>query len=645
MAALRAQANRAIRWLLVLWAALALVPILNAINIVREYAANHLLIEEWYSMAPLAIAMHDGTFSLSQLFEPVNEHLVVISKLILALHTNLTNFSQTFSQHLNLLMSLFILLGLLQLLWCQKRSAALLALPLMSLLTLNVRQAGNWLIVFQNIFLLSSIAILLIMIILQQAPIGWRALFGAMAVALIGSFSMSIAPILWLAPLPTLWLRGYRSWKHYAVWLIAAAGMTAYAILRVTEPFSTPFQLDQLGLLINFVLGFLGNSFVVQAETELPLAIGLGALGIVFFVANALLLWWRRPEWLASWVGIAAFSVGSGTLTGYGRLFFFTSNQSYPLEHRFVTHSMLFWCALVAISLLNVVVWHTIVWERSKALFKLPIATVVLYLQPFTRWMRRTLYSLNGLVAVVLSYLIIVAQSNTLIPDFRANRDCMLALPSTRDLDCAASLMAGSGWGHFLPVLTRIDQLAVRRLGVFAEHPSVVIRSEALAIPLERLNPGFHFRPSQFGSFFTTYEINGQAHTVFSQHASAESVWDIWFQHITVPTYFETALYVPPPESLDLPIDGVIFRIYIQVKWSDEKKLVFEGRYNPLTDREPIPVRINLEPYLNQRITLWIFLETDIGETPFYDRAMWIEPRIVMELSEESARAKYYPPN
>ncbi|MCS6873002.1 MAG: hypothetical protein NZ571_16280, partial [Anaerolineae bacterium] len=171
--------------LLVAWALLALVPVANAIRVVREYAVNHLTLEEWYSMAPIAIAIHDGTFSLSQLFEPVNEHLFVLTKLVLALHTGLTHFNQTFGQHLNLLLSLLIWSGVLGLLWSQDRLAALLAAPLLSLSVLNVRQAFNWLMATQSAFLFPVLAILIIVTVFQRMPISWRALLSAMAVAFL----------------------------------------------------------------------------------------------------------------------------------------------------------------------------------------------------------------------------------------------------------------------------------------------------------------------------------------------------------------------------------------------------------------------------------------------------------------------------
>ncbi|MCS6870004.1 MAG: hypothetical protein NZ571_00950 [Anaerolineae bacterium] len=193
-------------------------------------------------------------------------------------------------------------------------------------------------------------------------------------------------------------------------------------------------------------------------------------------------------------------------------------------------------------------------------------------------------------------------------------------------------------------VLPRVDQLAVRRLGPFAEVPPVPIRSGPLTIPAYRA--GFYEPDFQTSIRFERHKVNGREQWIVPQHPSAKVTWETWFQHVTVPTRFETAIYVPPPEFLEpepLKGDGVLFRIYTGTKWTTERTLVFEGRYNPLLQSEPIPVRVDLKPYLNRRVVLQLHFET-VGDASLYEHALWVEPRIIMELTEEAARAKYYPP-
>jgi hypothetical protein len=116
--------------------------------------------------------------------------------------------------------------------------------------------------------------------------------------------------------------------------------------------------------------------------------------------------------------------------------------------------------------------------------------------------------------------------------------------------------------------------------------------------------------------------------------------WTVWFEHITAPAYLAASLYVAPSER---PSEGVTFRIYGQM-WFQERKLLFEQHFDPRTQREPVPIRVSLAPFMNQRNRLMIILETETSDASYNDHAMWIEPRFVLELSEEAARAPYHPP-
>ncbi|MCS6870768.1 MAG: hypothetical protein NZ571_04855, partial [Anaerolineae bacterium] len=412
-----------------LWIVLSCLPILTAFFIVLVHGANHPFLEEWYATALIAIAVHDGTFTLSQLFEPVNEHPYVVTKAILALHTALTNYDLRVDMLLNVVMSILIALGVI---WLVRRQDRRLAFQLMfplSVLLISHLQAVNWLIAFQNIFLISALCIVIVLLLIQLRPISWQTLCLAAVVALIGSFSMGVAPLMWLTPLIALWLRGYRRWWHYALWFLCAALVFAYFAVRVTESLNAPLTLEEIGLIVHFALAFLGRPLL--PSLDLTLSTVLGIVGIALFAFNALLLWLRHPEWLGTWASLAAFSVGAALLTGYGRRAFFVDYALYPLEPRYITHSLLFWSASLVISASNLVVWRQVRGSQRKT------------------W--RALRMVNLSAGVVLSLMFVASLRIAVIPGFKEDVACMLEFPMTRDLECAIRL--GSEPKHALPAL------------------------------------------------------------------------------------------------------------------------------------------------------------------------------------------------
>jgi hypothetical protein len=349
------------------------LPVINAFYIVATYGVNRPYIEEFFSTTLVAIAAHDGTLTLSQLLEPVNEHPYFFTKLILALHTNLTRFDLRVDMVLSVIINTVIFLILLWWLWKQDRHLALLIAPPLSLLVLTSAQAINWLFAFQNIFFISVLFLVLILSVILYLPVGWRAILCAMIFALMGSFSMGIAPAMWAAPLLTLWLRGYRNWSYYAVWFVLGGIIVGYSILT-TKPLFPTLSLHQLDIFISFTFAYLGN-FLFANNSNLSIVFGIS--GLLLLAVNAFLLWLKNPRWLAGWAGISSFSVISALMTSYGRGILMTVASNSPLQSRYVTHSVLMWVALLAISSCNALLWRQAIPKRRRVSLKLPAAILI----------------------------------------------------------------------------------------------------------------------------------------------------------------------------------------------------------------------------------------------------------------------------
>lgn len=129
--------------LLILWSALALLPIANAVFIVLERGANRPFSEEWFDSSLVAIAVHDGTLTLQQLLTPQNDYPHFTTKLFVALHTPLTRYDLRLDMLLGVAMSAATLLIVVYLVGRQDRGMALLLAPLLSALIFTPRQAVN----------------------------------------------------------------------------------------------------------------------------------------------------------------------------------------------------------------------------------------------------------------------------------------------------------------------------------------------------------------------------------------------------------------------------------------------------------------------------------------------------------------------
>ena len=605
--------------LLMLWSALALLPILNAVFIVLERGANRPFAEEWFDSALVAIATHDGTLTLQQLLTPQNDYPHFTTKLFVALHTPLTRYDLRLDMLLGVAMSAATLLIVIYLVGRQDRGMALLLAPLLSALIFTPRQAVNWMTGFQNVYFAFVLCVALIVLVIEVLPISWRALWLAALLTSFGALALGVAPFYWLSGLMALWLRGYRRWRYYAVWLALSALLTVHFLSRLATLPDSISILSRPDMFAYHALAFLGAPLAHRPQMILGIALGL--FGVVLFALNALLLWRWRAEWLRAWAVLAFFSAISALITAYGRWYVFDVLSEPLLSERYVTNAVPFWIALVVISLSNLLL------ARQGASIS---------------WLRWGISGLNGAALLGIGALVIVSTviaQRQYVPNYNQFVGCLRELPLTRDLKCAA--LYGSGPVSVLPVLVRADQLAVRRLGIFAQEPAVEPRFGALAVPLEALDKGIPLSEPP-DSRFTTWQIDDEARRVFWQPPPAAHKWILWFHHITAPTYFEAEIYVLPAEA---PAEEVTFRVYAQpiygVTRLGERLLLLEERYDPRRHSQPIPVRASLAPLLNQRFYLALLLETDGAAGA---QAMWIEPRLVLELTEEAARAKYYPP-
>jgi len=196
--------------------------------------------------------------------------------------------------------------------------------------------------------------------------------------------------------------------------------------------------------LARYAVAFLGAGFVPEAAGALPLAAGVGTLGLALAVAAT---WVVKREGgdlvpAAPWVGLCVFSVGAAVLAAVARADLLGERPWQPLRARYVTLSAPFWVGVAALVLLAVAA-----------------------ARPPAR--RRVLGRAAAVLLIALAPLYLVASlaaARAPIVPTREHERCLRAFPLTRDADCLAGAVFG-----LRAVQPRIDELARHRLGPFRQ--------------------------------------------------------------------------------------------------------------------------------------------------------------------------------
>ncbi len=123
------------------------------------------------------------------------------------------------------------------------------------------------------------------------------------------------------------------------------------------------------------------------------------------------------------------------------------------------------------------------------------------------------------------------------------------------------------------------------------------------------------------------WAIAGKTENVLFQHPPSEI--DFEFKLDTSAT-FKTAAYIDP-QAWNQPGDGVLFEIFISRGNQEPETPVFSRYLNPKqnqADRLPVPVVIDLGPYLGQKIHLKLVTGPGPDNDVRYDWAGWVNPYI-----------------
>ena len=337
------------------------LPLLLAAFVATQYV-DVPMYDEWI-WSPLVLALHDGALKFSDLWAPQGAHRSLVPT---ALALGLAHFDG-WSMRDEALVSVALAALTQALLWYLLRrrsaSARAAALPfcVASLLLYSLVQSENWLWGFQLSWLLVNLATVAVVALLDAPSAGPLRFSGAVAAALIASFSLVFGCGAWFAGAVMFATR--REWWRAAIWL----GCAAVASAAFAYGYALPH--DEHGWASGAASPLLDAAQFVLAYLGAPLGIAGGRwtselLGTVLLLAGAALLIeaWRAGRDVAAWTALLAFALLAGVMEAVGRA---GNGVDGALAFRYTTPASLAWIALVGLTAQRVATAALLRWGRA----------------------------------------------------------------------------------------------------------------------------------------------------------------------------------------------------------------------------------------------------------------------------------------
>lgn len=214
----------------------------------------------------------------------------------------------------------------------------------LALLIFSLSQWENWLWGWQLQIELNALAVAIGIACLSSERLGPARFFAAIAAGLVAQYSFANGLLFWPLGLAVLLVQ-HRKGVWLAGWTLAGvsactASFIGYRLVAHHPPLSLG---RQLGGQLGFILVYLGAP--LGPDHGIPVAAGIGAVGVVLFVGLNLTLRRRGKIPLGRLCGLnalALYAIGSAAVTSVGRLGF---GLEFALASRYMTFSSLLWVA------------------------------------------------------------------------------------------------------------------------------------------------------------------------------------------------------------------------------------------------------------------------------------------------------------
>ena len=336
----------------------ALPPLLAAV-----YAARYKLGLPYYdswALVPYLQKMLAGQLNWVELWQPHNEHRILLPRLVMLGLARLTGWDDGYEVAVNLLLAAAAGLALL----AQWRATAAsqgwprlgwLA-PLITLLVFSLTQWENWVWGWQMVYYLHTAAAVGALLLLANWAGRWRRWLGAAALGLAATFSLGMGLLVW--PVGLLLLLWPAAGPRRARWWAARAwpagawallGLAVYALYftdypRLPGPGLLQVLLGQPLAVAHYVFNYLGSPVL-----SYDYAYVFGFLGVAaWWWAAAWLVrrHWADPRPLLPYLGLGLYTQAGAAMVAVSRVQFGTHQA---IASRYVTLSYPFWVSLVVL--------------------------------------------------------------------------------------------------------------------------------------------------------------------------------------------------------------------------------------------------------------------------------------------------------
>jgi len=342
-----------VRHLLV--ALLALVPFAYLVRMCVLRVVDVPLWDEW-QLALRLDHLYAGTLTFREFWDQHNEHRPMFPILILLAIARLTDWDVRWEIAANVVVGIGIFVVYcihLRGAWRARGGVPLWLVPPLSGLVFSTVQWENWVWGWQLQIWLCALMALATSVLVAEGAGDRRRLAGAMACAIVATYSFASGLMVWVSQAPGVWLTaGARRRAHLAAWLGVGAVVYATYFYRFERPYQAPMRanfasVEAFRALVTYAFTYLGTPVGSYGTTASTVS---GGVGVVLLVALVIRLRALRndPAYLVP-VLIALQALATASVSALGRAYM---GVEQAMSSRYTTLSLPFWCAILFLATL-----------------------------------------------------------------------------------------------------------------------------------------------------------------------------------------------------------------------------------------------------------------------------------------------------
>jgi hypothetical protein len=292
-----------------------IVPVAGYFWYLARFSVNAIRGDQWVEV-PVVAQSYSHFFPWGAMWAQENENRLFFQNVIVILLAHLAHFNVQTEEYLGAVM---LAAATICILWAHKRrspSTPWLYYCPVAFLTFSVVQEGNTLWGFQVGWYLILLCLALAVLLLDRITLTWLTLLGAIAAAVVGSFSSLQGLLIWPAGLVLLYFRR-RSLPYIGVWIAAtiASALLYFHNYKYTVTPDRHFASQHPLVALKFFLLAIGD-VVGQPITngtqgvEETMVVLFGLVIVLLAVVVVVICGLQRDECGSSPVGIALICYG-----------------------------------------------------------------------------------------------------------------------------------------------------------------------------------------------------------------------------------------------------------------------------------------------------------------------------------------------